>query len=98
MYNSIRMHFRERPLRPWVAINLNYEFVGKLQGQNNLKIPFITGSSIPPPSPSHPPQLSRISILPEAENHVTSLQIISSLRLKQFFGQSLYKIAKEGSF
>jgi hypothetical protein len=27
MYNSIRMHFRERPLRPWVATNLNYEFV-----------------------------------------------------------------------
>jgi len=50
MYNSIRMHFRERPLRPWVAINLNYEFVGKLQGQNNLKIPFITGFSTSPPS------------------------------------------------
>jgi len=29
---------------------LNYEFVGKLQGQNNLKIPFITGSSTSPAS------------------------------------------------
>jgi len=54
MYNSIRMHSRERPLRPWVAINLNYEFVGKLQGQNNLKIPFITGFSTQPASSSHP--------------------------------------------
>jgi hypothetical protein len=50
MCNSLRLHFRERPLRPWVAINLNYEFVGKLQGQNNLKIPFIIGFSTPPAS------------------------------------------------
>jgi len=48
------MHFRERPLRPCVAINLNYEFVGKLQGQDNLKIPFIANSSTQPAFSSHP--------------------------------------------
>jgi hypothetical protein len=47
------MHFRGRPLRPWVVINLNYEFVGKLQGQDNLKIPFIANSSTQPASFLH---------------------------------------------
>ncbi len=54
MHNSIWMHFRGRPLRPWVVINLNYEFVGKLQGQDNLKIPFIANSSTQPASFLHP--------------------------------------------
>ena len=49
------MKIGEVPLRPWVAINLNYEFVGKHQGQNNLKIPFITGFLTQPASSLHPP-------------------------------------------
>ena len=48
------MKIGEVPLRPWVAINLNYEFVGKLQDQNNLKIPFITGFLTQPASPWRP--------------------------------------------
>jgi len=38
---------------------LNYKLVGKLQGQNNLKIPFKADSSAQPASSlHHPPQLS----------------------------------------
>ena len=74
MYNSIRVHLKERPLRPWLAINLNYEFVGELQGQNNLKIPFITGFSTQPASFWHPQlQQYQVSVLKDTKEFMVVL-------------------------